>query len=134
MKKCLRPTQRIRRQHLFQTIVRKGKFVRSSHLRLWAHEGAKLKPEVKQSLPMMGVIVGRKTDRHANIRNLWKRRIREVFRLNQDLIKRNSMIVIQAVREALPPSFEVLEKEMMRLWANADILRSEKVIKDSDSQ
>jgi ribonuclease P protein component len=105
--------QRIREQREFDRIFKHGRRVRSDRLGLWIYrekaEGA------KSQKPKMAVMVSRKTAPSAVVRNRWKRKIREFFRLHQQLFNANEQILIQArSREPVPP-LKTIESEMLSL-------------------
>lgn len=123
MTESLSPDQRIRKRGVFQTLFKKGHFVRGHFLRVWvcADPEDKNNPGAK---PQMGVIVSRKTDLRAVKRNLWKRRIREAFRKNQAKIKSNTAVLIQAAKTpAQMPSYSMIETELFELLAKAGCLK-----------
>ncbi len=123
MTETIGPDQRIRKRKVLQVLFKKGRFFRGKFLRIWVCGD----PEDKknpEALPQMGVIVSRKTDLRAAKRNLWKRRIRESFRRNQEKIKRNTAVLIQAAKEpAAMPSYREIEAELMELLGKAECLK-----------
>ena len=123
MSESLRPEQRIRRRHSFQTIFDKGRFFRGVLLNLWVYEGLENEEKRTGGKPKLGIIVSRKTDLKAVRRNLWKRRIREVFRRQQKDFKLPVAILIQSKKQPKMPSYQAIEQEMKKLFEKAQILK-----------
>ncbi len=69
----------------------------------------------KSTLPdsRLGILVTRKIDSRAVIRNRIKRRIREIFRLNRSGLLENYDILIIARRGILECSYADLEKQIL---------------------
>lgn len=65
--------------------------------------------------PALGMMVSRKTHLRANKRNLWKRRIREAFRIHQREIKNGLYILVQSRLQSEAPDFKTIEKEFLDL-------------------
>jgi ribonuclease P protein component len=107
---CLRRDQRIRKRGEFQTFFERGRFVRGRLVHLWT-----LTEESSGRGPRLGLIVSRKTHRNAAARNLWKRRIREIFRKNQRNIKKETVVLIQSRRSGPAPDSGALEEEIKGL-------------------
>lgn len=80
-----------------------------------------------QATPQLGIVISRKTEPLATRRNLWKRRIREAWRLNRSKLKGGAAIVIQAKRSSgLPagrqgtPSYYQIAAELSELLEKTD--------------
>lgn len=117
MKESLKPYQRIRQKDLFRTILNRGVRVRGAHMQMWVCDRAGVVGAVGQhQRPMLGIIVGRKTDRSAAGRNLWKRRIREAFRRQQRFIGAGKLIVIRSGIGQPAPSYVVIAEEIKTLF------------------
>ncbi len=120
----LQPQQRIRKQYFFKLITSSGTFARGRYINLWDYTGSEVwNRGEKKNRPKLGVIVSKKTDKHATKRNLWKRRIREAFRLNQKVIKPGHSIIIQAKRIATVPTFVNIEKDLLTLLSEVKAKR-----------
>lgn len=116
MKQSLHSGQRIRAERIFQLLFKQGKFAGGAHVRLWVYAG----PEVSDGPgPKLGIVVSRKTDLRATKRNLWKRRIREIFRRRQNEIRPEVAVLIQSKMKQMPPPFSVLEIEIFQLLKKA---------------
>ena len=113
-----RPQQRVRRPQDFQTICKKGKFLKGKFLNIWCCESAEA-PEG----PKLGLIVTRKVNTRATQRNLWRRRIRESFRLMQEEIKNNMAFVVQARKLGEAPPLREISDEMKEMLAKAGFLK-----------
>jgi ribonuclease P protein component len=106
----LRPVQRVRKPQQFETVIQKGKFIKGVFLNLWTYRDAG--KSAGNEAPLLGVMVGRKTDKRAPKRNLWKRRIREAFRRNQTLMKEDLTVIIQSRICPGVPTYQEIESEM----------------------
>ena len=72
----------------------------------------------------VGITVGKKLGK-AHIRNRTRRRIREVYRLNEDRFQPGWDIVVVARSRAVDVPFDKLTKSYLTLAARAGILREE---------
>ncbi len=79
-------------------------------------------PGAAAGKPAIGIMVSRKVHLRAVKRNLWKRRIREAFRRNQNRLKPGWALVVQARKQAAIPSYQEIEKELLLLCQSAKIL------------
>jgi len=114
--------QRIRRQTTFKQLVEKGKFSRGEFFYLWVGsrvDTGQAKPKVK---PMLGIIVSRKTDTRAVGRNVWKRRVREIFRKNQALLHPEAVCLVKVRAIQKQPSSQDMEQDLMKLFKKAGVL------------
>ncbi|MFH1208532.1 MAG: ribonuclease P protein component, partial [Candidatus Omnitrophota bacterium] len=82
-KKRLGSDQRVRRQTTFKDLVENGQFARGEFFYLWVGKRDDKERAPLTKKPSLGVVVSRKTDPTAAGRNLWKRRVREIFREHQ---------------------------------------------------
>jgi ribonuclease P protein component len=113
----LKREQRIRSASEFQAIHRHGKFARGRFINLWSYRGRRGKAlESESALPVFGVIVSRKVNRRASSRNLWKRRLREIFRKHQHRLRRGTAFLVQAKACDKIPAFSELETELLSLF------------------
>ncbi|MSR77386.1 MAG: ribonuclease P protein component [Candidatus Omnitrophica bacterium] len=104
--------QRVRREAEFQILYRKGTLAKgkSMTLRLWTDDGAAEGQKAK-----LAITVSRKVSKLAPQRNLWRRRIREIFRTQQQLIKSRTWIWVRVISDQRAPSYRVLCEEMCQL-------------------
>ena len=73
--------------------------------------------------PMLAVMVSRKVDLRAVRRNLWKRRIREIFRKHQSSLKPGAMILFRAGGKGKAPGYAEMEKEILGHFEKLGILK-----------
>lgn len=105
--------QRIRQEWVFKFVFDHGKFAKGNLFHLWSYADKEEKFAGKG--PKIGVVVGRKTHNRANVRNLWKRRMREVFRRNQARIKPEILLLLQSRNAKKVPSYQEMQTEMEKL-------------------
>ena len=77
-------------------------------------------PSGKQEKTKLGIIVSRKVDARAVKRNLWKRRIRENFRLMQSQIPAGRILLIQALRPGKVPALPEIRTEIEKLLSRLE--------------
>ncbi len=70
----------------------------------------------------VGITVGKKLG-HAVVRNRVRRRLREIYRLNEEKFLPGYDIVVVARSKAVEASFEALTKSYLKLAGRAGILR-----------
>lgn len=109
----LETEQRIRKEWVFKFVFDHGKFAKGNFFHLWAYADKEEKFIGKG--PKIGLVVGRKTHNRANVRNLWKRRMREVFRKNQIRIKPETLILLQSRSAKKVPKLHEMQKEFEKL-------------------
>lgn len=122
MSERLLASQRINKSRTFQTIFRKGNRFQGHWLNLWIYtepEGGK----GRHDRPKLAVMVSRKAFSKAVARNLWKRRLREVFRRLQHQLKRGTALIVQARRQDNIAPYGALQQEMQYLFKKAKILK-----------
>lgn len=105
--------QRIRGEWVFKFVFDHGKFAKGKHFHLWVYADKEGKFSGKG--PKLGLVVGRKTHARANVRNLWKRRMREVFRRNQTKIKPECLLLLQSRSAKKVPSYQEMLSEIESL-------------------
>ncbi len=112
--------QRIRHANAFRAVFKNGRLLKGRRINLWVYRDTQ--NGERKELPRLGVIVSRKAARTAVKRNLWKRRIREVFRKNQQQLSLNLLLLIQVKAGASLRSEEIRE-ELTTLWEKAKIIK-----------
>lgn len=126
-------SQRIKKPNSFTAAIRKGLFLRGTLLNIWfirqseaglLQQQKALAQNEADGRPAVGILVSRKVHLRAVKRNLWKRRIREAFRRNQDQFKPGWALVIQARKQAQIPGYAEIKKELERLCARAGVIES----------
>lgn len=118
-------TERLRFNGLFQQAYEKGKNVYSENLRITF---TKTRAENKNKLPLVGFVVSKKFSKKAVIRNRFKRKLREIYRLfrshpqNANSLKAIGLLVI-AIKNSSSSKINFfdlknLEKELFLLLEN----------------
>lgn len=100
--------------HIFQRLYRTTGYA-NSHLVLYARKN-------RTDTNRVGITVSKKLGK-AHIRNRVRRRIREVYRLNEDAFQPGWDIVVVARSKAIEAPFEALTKSYLSLAAKAGILK-----------
>src|SRR5262245_2153734 len=102
------------RQEDFVLARREGRRRAGKHLMVWARPGG----ESRSRAARLGVGVGRRHGIAAR-RNLFKRRLRETFRLNKDRLPRGWDFVVSprapGKGKAFPPAYRELMEDFLRL-------------------
>ena len=102
--------------HIFQRLYR-SKGVADGYLVLYARRNRTVGNRV-------GITVGKKLGK-AHVRNRARRRIREVYRLNEDRFMPGWDIVVVARSRSVEASFDKLTKSYLSLAKRAGILRED---------
>ena len=102
--------------HIFQRLYR-SKGVADGYLVLYARRN-------RTGGNRVGITVGKKLGK-AHVRNRARRRIREVYRLNEDRFMPGWDIVVVARSRSVEASFDKLTKSYLSLAKRAGILREE---------
>lgn len=118
-KKRLGSDQRIRRQTTFKHLVESGQFARGDFFYLWVGKRRGKERMAPGKKPAIGIVVSRKTDPTAVGRNLWKRRVREIFRENQAHIYPEAVCLVKVRHTRKKPSFSVAEEDLIKLFKKA---------------
>ncbi len=125
--------QRVKKNRSFTAAIRRGFFYRGASLNLWTlrQREAQLKEGVSHAsleaaAPCLGIIVSRKAALLAVKRNLWKRRIREAFRKNQNKISAGWALIIQAKKRPVIPTYQEIEEEFLQLCTTAKVINRSK--------
>ena len=74
----------------------------------------------------LGLIVTRKVDKRAVGRNLFKRRLREIFRLHREFLSENLDIVVIARSDSIAQEYQELERQFLSALSRAGLLRKVK--------
>lgn len=113
--------QHIRTQADFSAVRSEGRRIECHAFRFFA-----LKKESDGSFEgvRLGVVASRRVG-NAVVRNLLKRRIREIFRLNQKKLMRGLDIVIVLRASAFQLEYEELEKRFLHAAERAHILEAD---------
>ena len=100
--------------HIFQRLYRTGGQA-NGHLVLYARKN-------RTDTNRVGITVGKKLG-HAVVRNRVRRRLREVYRLNEDKFQPGWDIVVVARTKAIHAPFEKLTKNYLAAAQKAGILK-----------
>ncbi len=113
----MKKTTSLKENHLFRRAYNKGKTAADGRLALYArHNG--------QKGNRLGFTVSTKLG-HAVVRNRVRRRLREIYRLNEDKLKAGlDMVVVARVRAAFS-DYHQLEKSFLKLADKLDLLKKE---------
>ncbi len=68
---------------------------------------------------MIGIVVSRKTDPTAVGRNLWKRRVREIFREQQARLHPEAVCLVKVRHAKKKPSFLAAKEDLIKLFKKA---------------
>ena len=117
--KRLGSDQRIRRQTTFKHLIERGKFARGEFFYLWVGMRDDKGKAALRDKPMIGIAISRKTDPTAVGRNLWKRRVREIFREHQAKLHPQTVCLVKVRSARKPPSFLVAEDDLIKLFKKA---------------
>jgi len=118
-KKRLGSDQRIRRQTTFKHLVEKGQFARGEFFYLWVAKRDSAGRKSLKEKPMIGIVVSRKTDPTAVGRNFWKRRVREIFREQQERLRPEAVCLVKVRHTQKKPSFPAAEEDLIKLFKKA---------------
>jgi ribonuclease P protein component len=118
-KKRLGPDQRIRRQTTFKHLVEKGQFARGEFFYLWVSKRDDKRQAAPREKPMIGIVVSRKMEPAAVGRNIWKRRVREIFREHQGQLRQEAICLVKVRRKQKKPSFSSVEEDLVALFKKA---------------
>jgi ribonuclease P protein component len=106
---------RLTRAAEFALVKKEGKSWTGKHLTLG------ILRQADESAPRLGIVTTRRLG-HAVIRNRVRRRLREVFRLNQHRLISGLWIVMVARVSAAEATFHQLERDWLRVADRASIL------------
>ena len=99
--------QRIHKNKEFQEIFNFGKKVLYNGLLIYVFSRENV------DICRLGIVVSRKIEKSAVIRNKFKRRIREIFRLNKHKIKKGTDIVVVATKNCITQNYHQLEQNFI---------------------
>ena len=104
---------RIKKKREFAAVRAEGKKVYTFSLIIYV-----LKNQLEH--PRLGLIVSKKVSKKAVVRNKIKRRLREIFRLNQNSLDSFDMVII-AKQNAAECEYADLEKNFIKALKNAEV-------------
>jgi len=113
----MKKTASLKENHLFRRAYNRGKTAADSRLALYVRRNGKKENR-------LGFTVSTKLG-HAVVRNRVRRRLREIYRLNEEkLISGVDVVVVARVRAAAS-DYHQLEKSFLRLADKLDLLKKE---------
>ncbi len=115
--KTLRKDQRILKRRDFQRVFECGKSFRAKWLTVRVEKNG------ESGKAKIGLVISRKTEAKATRRNLWKRRVRDVFRRMASRINPGVLIVIQARPNKGLPEQKEIAQEIETLLAESGVLK-----------
>lgn len=86
---------------------------------MWVGSQGEKGRAVLKTKPMLGIVVSRKTDPTAVGRNLWKRRVREIFREQQTQLRPEAVCLVKVRHTQKRPSFPAAEEDLVKLFKKA---------------
>lgn len=113
----MKHTVSLKLNHVFQRLYRKGNSAVSPNMALYVRKNGR-----EQS--RLGLTVSTKVGK-AVVRNRTRRRLREVYRTNEDKLYPGYDIVVVARVRAAGSKYRVLEKEFLRLAGKVGLLKRE---------
>ena len=113
----MKHTVSLKLNHVFQRLYRKGKSAVSPNLALYVRKNGREESR-------LGFTVSTKVGK-AVVRNRTRRRLREVYRTNEDKLLPGYDVVVVARVRAAHTRYAVLEKEFLRLAGKVGLLAGE---------
>jgi len=86
---------------------------------LWVGARDDKKRNDPKKKPMIGIVVSKKTDPTAVGRNVWKRRVREIFRKQQGQLRQEAVCLVKVRQTQKRPSFSAAEEDLINLFKKA---------------
>jgi len=109
--------ERICQSKDFEKIFSFGKKVFFNNLLVYIY-----KREEEKNITRLGVIVSKKTQKSAVIRNKFKRRIREIFRTNKVYIKKGYDILVIGTKSSVKDDFYILKQNFIEILNSEGLL------------
>ena len=110
-------TAPLKENHLFRRAYNRGKTAADSRLALYVRRNG-------QKTNRLGLTVSTKVG-HAVVRNRIRRRLREIYRLNEDRLVGGSDVVVVARVRAATSDYHQLEKSFLKLSDKLGLLKKE---------
>ena len=114
----MKHTVSLKLNHVFQRLYRKGNSAVSPNLALYVRKNGR-------DVSRLGLTVSTKVGK-AVVRNRTRRRLREVYRTNEEKLQSGYDVVIVARVKAAHSRYQVLEKDFLKLAGKVGLLRQEK--------
>ena len=113
----MKTTAPLKENHLFRRAYNKGKTAADSRLALYVRRNG-------QKANRLGLTVSTKVGR-AVVRNRVRRRLREIYRLHEDMLSLGCDVVIVARVRAASSDYHQLEKSFLRLADKLGLLKKD---------
>ena len=107
----------LKENHLFRRAYNRGKTAADSRLALYVRRNG-------QKGNRLGFTVSTKVG-HAVVRNRVRRRLREIYRLNEDKLRGGCDVVVVARTRAASSGYHQLEKSFLKLADKLELLKKE---------
>ena len=111
----MKHTAPLKENHLFRRAYHRGKTAADSRLALYVRRNG-------QKSNRLGLTVSTKLG-HAVVRNRVRRRLREIYRLNEDRLNSGCDVVVVARVRAASSDYHQLEKSFLRLADKLELLK-----------
>ncbi len=83
---------------------------------MWASRRADIGEVSPKARPMIGIVVSRKADPRASGRNIWKRRVREIFREKQAMLHPEAVCLVKVRTTQRKPSYAAMDEDLVKLF------------------
>ena len=113
----MKMTAPLKENHLFRRAYNRGKNAADSRLALYVRRNG-------QKANRLGLTVSTKVG-HAVVRNRVRRRLREIYRLNEDALSPGCDVVVVARVRAASSDYRQLEKSFLRLADKLGLLKKD---------
>ena len=113
----MKKTEPLKENHLFRRAYNRGKTAADSRLALYVRRNG-------QKGNRLGLTVSTKVG-HAVVRNRIRRRLREIYRLNEDRLIPGADVVVVARVRAASSDYRQLEKSFLKLADKLGLLKKE---------
>ena len=113
----MKRTASLKENHLFRRAYNRGKSAADSRLALYVRRNG-------QKTNRLGLTVSTKVG-HAVVRNRVRRRLREIYRLNEDRLGGGSDVVVVARVRSASSDYHQLEKSFLKLADKLGLLKKE---------
>ena len=113
----MKKTVSLKENHLFRRAYNRGKTAADGRLALYVRRNGRKDNR-------LGFTVSTKLG-HAVVRNRVRRRLREIYRLNEDKLNGGADVVVVARVRAAESSYRQLEKSFLKLADKLDLLKKE---------
>ena len=113
----MKKTAPLNKNHLFRRVYTRGKSAADSRLALYVRRNG-------QKENRLGLTVSTKVG-HAVVRNRIRRRLREIYRLNEDRLAAGCDVVVAARTRAASSDYHQLERSFLKLADKLALLKKE---------